>query len=295
LPALPWSFVALSVTMGGARQVMASRHPRLLLRVHRFRDEVFFLLMLLVERQCLHTCQASIAEHLFSLIRAGPGSTDVTRRQLRLSLVLLVLLPYAQRKMERLCESQLRVDDEREQLPLDSAAGGSGFQFPVEARQWARMNSSQPLTARVSNVLSQGIGQLQDLQGWRSAVMLVYPWMHASYESAVLVQQILYLFGQTKFCSPRLLLLGLELRRALGSDSQRLQDLLDKTRAAQLAWSNTYRMPLKHIFRFFFRFWHFVNDNTKVRFFTAFPPAFFCVSFGLALVFGFPPPASGIL
>jgi hypothetical protein len=286
---------ALSVTMGGARQVMASRHPRLLLQMHRFRDEVFFLLMLLVERQCLHTCQASMAEHLFSLIRAGPG-TDVTRRQLRLSLVLLVLLPYVQRKMERLCELQLRVDgDEREELPLDSAAGGSGFQFPVEARQWARLNSSQPLTARVSNVLSQGIGQLQGLQGWRSAVMLFYPWIHASYESAVLVQQILYLFGQTKFCSPRLLLLGLELRRALGSDSQRLQDLLDKTRTAQLEWSNTYRMPLKHIFRFCFRFWHFVNDNTKVRFFTAFPPAFFCVSFGLALVFGFPPPASGIL
>jgi hypothetical protein len=129
----------------------------------------------------------------------------------------------------------------------------------------------------VSNVLSQGIGQLQGLQGWRSAVMLFYPWIHASYESAVLVQQILYLFGQTKFCSPRLLLLGLELRRALGSDSQRLQDLLDKTRTAQLEWSNTYRMPLKHIFRFCFRFWHFVNDNTKV----CIVQFFFSLSFGV--------------
>ena len=54
-------------------QVMASRHPRMLLRVHRYRDEVFYLLMLLVERQCLHTCQASMAEHLFSLIRARAG------------------------------------------------------------------------------------------------------------------------------------------------------------------------------------------------------------------------------
>ena len=107
-------------------QVMASRHPRLLLRVHRFRDEVFFLLMLLVERQCVHTCQASMAEHLFSLIRAGPGGKAITPRQRRLSLVLLVVLPYVQRKMERLCESRLRVDgdsDEGEQLPDDRYAG----------------------------------------------------------------------------------------------------------------------------------------------------------------------------
>ena len=39
---------------------MASRHPVVLLRVHKYRDEAFYLLMLLVERQvlletCLHT------------------------------------------------------------------------------------------------------------------------------------------------------------------------------------------------------------------------------------------------
>lgn len=125
----------------GMAQVMASRHPRVLLRVHKYRDEAFYLLMLLVERQCLHTGEASMAENLFSLIRAGAGSGDkkITPRHRRLSLVLLALLPYLQRKMERLCTPQLSIDDDEQPRQDAATAGGGGFQFPVEARQWARM------------------------------------------------------------------------------------------------------------------------------------------------------------
>jgi len=131
----------------GISQVMASRHPRVLLRVHKYRDEVFYLLMLLVERQCLHMCEASMAENLFSLIRAEAKDQKITTRQLRFSLVLLTLLPYLQRKMERLCTPQLSIDDDEQ--PQQDAAGGGGFQFPVEARQWVRMtggptNPSEP-------------------------------------------------------------------------------------------------------------------------------------------------------
>ena len=65
--------------------------------------------------QCLHTCHASMAEHLFSLIRCrrGADSREMTPRQLRLSLVLLVLLPYLQRKMERICAPQINVEDDQ--------------------------------------------------------------------------------------------------------------------------------------------------------------------------------------
>ena len=61
--------------------------------------------------QCLHTCHASVAENLFSLIRIGKGGSDreMTPRQMRWSLVLLVLLPYLQRKFERLCAPQLSI------------------------------------------------------------------------------------------------------------------------------------------------------------------------------------------
>jgi hypothetical protein len=120
---------------------MASRHPRLLLRVHKYRDEAFYLFMMVVERQCLHTCQASMAEHLFSLIRtdaAGAGDKEMTPRQRLLSLLLLTLFPYLMRKMERLCTQQQRDDDEQQQQQQGAAAGGpdgrGGFEFPVEAR-----------------------------------------------------------------------------------------------------------------------------------------------------------------
>ena len=81
----------------------------------------------------------------------------------------------------------------------------------------------------------------------------------------MLVQQVLYLFGKTKCCSPRLWLLGLELRRGLLGDTQRLQELLEKTRAAHLAWAASYPMPLKQVLKLVLRCWHLINDNAKVR------------------------------
>ena len=133
---------------------MASRHLRMLLKIHKYRDEVFYLLLLLVERQCLHTTQSSMAEHLFSLIRTGAGGKELTRRQLRWSLVLLILLPYVQRKMERMCTQHTSIvdEDERGEQAFDNATvrndGTRGFEFPIEARQWARMTGGLQSTSK---------------------------------------------------------------------------------------------------------------------------------------------------
>ena len=153
-----------------------------------------------------------------------------------------------------------RYVQERAQAEQDTN-GASRFEFPVEARQWALMAASQPAT-RAGSAVTLG---LDHLQSWRTVVARLYPWIHASYESAVLVQQVLYLFGKTKCCSPRLWLLGLELRRALMGDTQRLQELLEKTRTAQLAWAASFAMPLKQVLKLVLRCWHLINDNAKVR------------------------------
>jgi hypothetical protein len=238
--------------------VMAARHPGLLLRVHNRRDEAFFLLLLLVERQCLATCDASLSETLFGLIRTATGGSEMPRRKARWSLCFLVLLPYIQRKLERiaapsldavaddvvpcppvlcnqgvgqvLCaKSKIRFLPERmkpranalqardEDGAQPDQAGNEGFRLPEEARGWAHLPSAPSIPSAPSG---GGTLALPGAAGdWRAWVRRVYPWVHAAKEGSVLTFHILFLFQRSRFSSPWLRALWLELRRASPKDA----------------------------------------------------------------------------
>ena len=98
--------------------VMASRHTRLL-PIHKYRDEVFYALVLLIQRQSLAMSNGSLSESIFGLKRFHLPSGSLPDRQRQLSLVFLALLPYLERKLERLCAPEIADGDEENGAEAD--------------------------------------------------------------------------------------------------------------------------------------------------------------------------------
>ena len=113
--------------------VMAARHPGLLLRVHNRRDEAFFLLLFIVERQCLATCDGSLSETLFGLIRTAAGGGEMPRHKARYSLFFLVLLPYIQRKLERIAAPSIQAGTAEQVHPHALLNRNSWIIFQMQA------------------------------------------------------------------------------------------------------------------------------------------------------------------
>ena len=90
--------------------VMASRHTRLL-PVHKYRDEVFYALVLLIQRQSLAISNGSLSESIFGLKRIHVPSGVLPDKKRQLSLLFLVLLPYIERKLERMCAPEMADED----------------------------------------------------------------------------------------------------------------------------------------------------------------------------------------
>ena len=99
--------------------VMASRHTRLL-PIHKYRDEVFYALVLLIQRQSLAMSNGSLSESIFGLKRFHLPSGSLPDRQRQLSLVFLALLPYLERKLERLCAPEIADGDEENGAEADN-------------------------------------------------------------------------------------------------------------------------------------------------------------------------------
>eukprot|EP00965_Chrysotila_dentata_P065824 2180490-Pleurochrysis_carterae.AAC.2 len=87
------------------RHVAATRHPRLWLRLHAWREEAWLLLRLLLDAHSLTTRDASFAEDFYNLRRvqicrqhAANGDEYIeqplSRRQRLLALILLVMCPF---------------------------------------------------------------------------------------------------------------------------------------------------------------------------------------------------------
>jgi len=265
---------ALFAAFEHALTVVAARHPSALLRIHNLRDEAFFLLLLLIERQCLHSSDASMAEHLFSLRRAPISRhPDMTPNHRRLSLLFLVALPYVRAKLQRLCSPPLDQQEGGDGLEAVDAMGGGGdgnaFSVPVEARRWAVMETFFPST---SNRPPQGM-EVGRTRSWKEVIAAVYPFVHAGIELSVLVYHILYLFERTRHSSPWLRALKLELKRATQDDFVRMAERVQRSRASRMAWAGAQPLPLRLLFSLAFKSWHVLNDNFKVTL------------FGLALVF----------
>uniref|UniRef100_A0A6I8NVA7 Peroxisome assembly protein 12 n=1 Tax=Ornithorhynchus anatinus TaxID=9258 RepID=A0A6I8NVA7_ORNAN len=108
-------------------KVVAESDPARYGFLWRWFDELFALLDLLLQRRYLSRAGGSFSENFYGLKRvatgAGPGrpagGPGLPREQLRRSLLLLVLLPYARLKLEKLA-SGLRDEDDYSIRPAAS-------------------------------------------------------------------------------------------------------------------------------------------------------------------------------
>mmetsp|Transcript_17245 Transcript_17245/g.44239 ORF Transcript_17245/g.44239 Transcript_17245/m.44239 type:complete len:379 (+) Transcript_17245:100-1236(+) len=202
--------------------VFSQRYPWL----HRLldaEDEVFGLLLALLNAQSLRASSATFAEALYGMqrVRAGaagagaeagavPPSGGLSRAQLRGSLLASVLLPYLGAKLDS--------------LQRRAAAAGGGR---LGGLQVVRYQESQPQTAAPRAVSRRQ--QLLLVARW------LCPWLRAGVEGASATYQMAYLLGATRFYSPVLQALGLTLGRVSGTDMMARDQARQASRNAALA------------------------------------------------------------
>jgi peroxin-12 len=195
--------------------VSTHRYPRYLLPILNSFDEVYALLMLLVERHFLKTYGGSFTENFYGLKRARVlrvkngeipraqlGAPDSVREAVQLkngdiwrNLAVLVGLPYLKRKLDE----------------------------------------SYDIHAAHSNILGPGYNRERD--GLRPGATLkerwmfcykwflrkVYPSVNAAYYFSMLVFNMAYLFDGSKYHSPFLWLIGTRIRRLGEADHRAIE------------------------------------------------------------------------
>lgn len=188
------------------------RSPRYLLPVLNSFDELYALLMLVVERHYLITRGGSFTEHFYGLKReralaaeiprASARAPAVVRDTLRLrtadvwrNLAVTVGIPYLKRKL-----------DEGYEVNAPRALLGTAY-------------TSLPPNATWKDKL---------LHYYRWFLRNVYPSLNAAYYFALLAFNLAYLFDNTKYHNPFLWLIGTRMRRMTGADYAAIEALNDK-------------------------------------------------------------------
>ncbi|KAF3039488.1 hypothetical protein E8E12_001917 [Didymella heteroderae] len=195
--------------------VATPRYPRYLLPVLNSFDEVYALLMLLVERHFLRTYGGSFTENFYSLkrarvlrVRGGEipraqmGAPDSVRDASRLTtgdvwknLAVLVGLPWVKRKL----------DEGYDVHAAHSNLLGPGYD---------------------ANRGREGAGVKARLMRWYKWFLRnVYPSVNAAYYFSLLVFNMAYLFDGTKYHSPFLWMIGTRIRRLGGADHAAIEAL----------------------------------------------------------------------
>ncbi|EGX94762.1 peroxisome biosynthesis protein (PAS10/Peroxin-12), putative [Cordyceps militaris CM01] len=189
--------------------VATHRHPRYLLRALNSFDELYALLMLLVERHYLRTRGGSFTEHFYGLKRekalraevprasmAAPhlvrDTLKLTTKDVWMNLAVLVGVPYLKRKL-----------DEGYEVNAPRALLGAAY---------TRMPDNPTLRDRFVHY-------------YRWFLTNVYPSVNAAYYFAMLVFNLGYLFDRTKYHNPLLWLIGTRIRRMTGADYQAIDAL----------------------------------------------------------------------
>ncbi|KAI4165435.1 MAG: hypothetical protein LQ342_000844 [Letrouitia transgressa] len=188
--------------------VATHRRPRYLLNVLNSFEELFALLMLVVERHFLKTYGGSFTENFYGLkrervlrikggeaLRAGLGAPHLMRETLRLkdrdiwkNLAVVVGLPYVKRKLDESYEIHapptaiLGYNCNRDMLPHDATLR----QRMIYYYKWFLRN--------------------------------VYPSVNAAYYFSLLTFNLAYLSDNTKYSSPFLWLIGTRIRRMSDAD-----------------------------------------------------------------------------
>ncbi|KAL2076033.1 hypothetical protein VTL71DRAFT_976 [Oculimacula yallundae] len=180
--------------------VTTHRHPRYLLRILNSFDELYALLMLIVERHYLHTHSGSFTENFYGLKRskalsgsisetprAAIASPSHVRDALQLSksdiyknLAVLVGIPYLKRKL-----------DESYDINAPRALLGASY---------TRMPANPTWKQRWMHY-------------YRWFLRNVYPSVNAAYYFSMLAFNIAYLFDNSKYHSPFMWLIGTRMRR----------------------------------------------------------------------------------
>lgn len=205
---------ALLYSMG----VLAQRRP-ILHKVLDHSDEAFGLLMLVLEAHSLRTTDASFAESLYGLrrrpvgISSNPKNQDtekvfLTRRQRILSLLFLVGLPYLKSKIQAVYDAQ------RGSM-LHAALWGRGDIDQVDGDTFGMEMETTEIVS-----VSEENGSLGRFfrQNLKAALVKIYPWIHATHEGLSFAYQLLYLLDATRFYTPALQIMGLQVCRASGQE-----------------------------------------------------------------------------
>ncbi|KAH7035423.1 Pex12 amino terminal region-domain-containing protein [Microdochium trichocladiopsis] len=196
--------------------VATQRYPRYLLRPLNSFDELYALLMVLVERHYLLTRGGSFTEHFYGLKRekaleaevprAAASSPAVVRDTLKLTtgdvwknLAVMVGIPYLKRKL-----------DDTYEVEAPRALLGSSY---------TRMPANPSVKQRI-------------LHYYKWFVRNVYPSVHAAYYFAIIAFNLAYLFDGSKYHNPFLWLIGTRVRRMNGADYHAIEQLTKPTAAA---------------------------------------------------------------
>ncbi|KAJ3374987.1 ubiquitin-protein ligase peroxin 12 [Allomyces arbusculus] len=195
------------------RSVLASyaiRYPRYLLRVLQYHDELFALLMIVVQRHYLRTSKASFAESFYGLKRARTvrvhRSDDLTPSDVRKSLFCLVVVPYIKQQLHELhreWSTELGTDVLGDESDSGSESDAESVELPA---------APQTAAARRRTKLKR-------------LFLKIYPLVHFLYTGTHLVYQLLYMFDWTRYYSPLLHVLGVEVKRVTSADMRAMQRL----------------------------------------------------------------------
>ncbi|KAM0277690.1 hypothetical protein ACHAQH_005633 [Verticillium albo-atrum] len=196
--------------------IATQRYPRYLLRALNSFDELYALLMLLVERHYLRTRGGSFTEHFYGLKReralhaeiprANTAAPAIVRDALKLrtsdvwkNLTVMVALPYLKRKL----------DDDFEVNAPRALLGAA----------YTRMPENPTLKQRFVHY-------------YRLFLRTLYPSVNAGYQFAVLAFHLAYLFDNSKSHHPFLWIIGTRVRR-MNADDYRAIDALTSKAAAK--------------------------------------------------------------
>jgi peroxin-12 len=178
--------------------VATHRHPRYLLRVLNSFDEIYAILMLLVEKHYLKTHGGGFTENFYGLKRekalsvgeiprasiAAPShvreALTLTSRDIWKNLAVMVGLPYLKRKL-----------DESYDINAPRALLGANY---------TRMPPNPTLKQRFMHY-------------YRWFLRNVYPSVNAAYYFSILAFNVAYLFDNSKYHSPFMWLIGTRMRR----------------------------------------------------------------------------------
>ncbi|KAJ3574066.1 hypothetical protein NPX13_g4489 [Xylaria arbuscula] len=189
--------------------VATQRYPRYLLRALNSFDELYALVMLVVERHYLRTRGGSFTEHFYGLKRekalqaeiprAAATAPGIIRDTLKLSekdvwknLAVMVAIPYLKRKL-----------DESHEIEAPRALLGSNY---------TRIPAHPTIKQRIMHY-------------YKWFIRNVYPSVHAAYYFSIIAFNLAYLFDNTKFHNPFLWLIGTRMRRMNAADFQAIEAL----------------------------------------------------------------------